>query len=79
AALGGTNVLGNGYQIGARATYRLPGDKVSQQISFGPDFKNFKENISLAGKALQPTRIRYLPFVTEYALSGADEVSSFGF
>jgi len=78
AALGGTNVLGNGYQIGARATYRLPGDKVSQQISFGPDFKNFKENISLAGKALQPTRIRYLPFVTEYSLSGADETSSFG-
>ncbi|MEP9360957.1 ShlB/FhaC/HecB family hemolysin secretion/activation protein [Sphingomonas sp. KR3-1] len=78
AALGGTNVLGNGYQIGARVTYKLPSDKVSQQISFGPDFKDFKENISLNGTALQPTRIRYLPVVAEYSMSGADETSSFG-
>ncbi|WP_256731262.1 ShlB/FhaC/HecB family hemolysin secretion/activation protein [Sphingomonas sp. dw_22] len=78
AALGGTNVLGNGYQIGLRATYRLPGDKVFQQISFGPDFKSFKENISLDGRPLQPTKINYLPLVAEYALSGADDESTFG-
>lgn len=78
AALGGTNVLGNGYQIGARVTYRLPGDKLFQQISFGPDVKVFEENISLNGEALQPTQIRYLPVVAEYAMSGADETTSFG-
>jgi len=78
AALGGTNVLGNGYQIGLRATYRLPGDKLFQQLSFGPDFKSFKESISLDGRPLQPTAIRYVPIVAEYALSGADDVSSFG-
>lgn len=78
AALGGVNVLGNGYQIGVRATYRLPGDRVLQQLSFGPDFKSFKENISLQGKPLQPTRIRYVPLVAEYSASGAGERSSFG-
>ncbi|TGX48724.1 ShlB/FhaC/HecB family hemolysin secretion/activation protein [Sphingomonas gei] len=78
AALGGTNVLGNGYQIGARVTYRLPGDKLFQQISFGPDVKVFEENISLNGLALQPTQIRYLPLVGEYSMGGSDETTSFG-
>lgn len=78
AALGGTNVLGNGYQIGLRATYRLPSEKTFQQISFGPDFKAFKENISYQGAALQPTEIRYVPVVADYSLTGADERSSYG-
>lgn len=78
AALGGTNVLGNGYQIGARVVYRLPSENIFQQISFGPDVKSFDENISLDGRPLQPTHIRYLPLVAEYSLSGADEVSTFG-
>jgi len=78
AALGGTNVLGNGYQIGLRAIYRLPGDRLFQQISFGPDFKSFKENISLDGRPLQPTQIRYVPVVAEYAMSGGEDQSTFG-
>ncbi|MDF0490361.1 ShlB/FhaC/HecB family hemolysin secretion/activation protein [Sphingomonas sp. H39-1-10] len=78
AALGGTNVLGNGYQIGFRATYRLPSEKTFQQISFGPDFKSFKEAISLGETALQPTHIRYVPLVAEYALSGSDEHETYG-
>lgn len=78
AALGGTNVLGNGYQIGARATYRLPSETTFQQISFGPDFKSFKENIFLQGAAIQPTKIRYIPIVAEYSLSGSTETSSYG-
>jgi hemolysin activation/secretion protein len=78
AALGGTNVLGNGYQIGARAVYRLPSDTMLKQLSFGFDYKDFKENISLQGKPLQPTRIRYLPAVAEYAMSGSGAKSSFG-
>lgn len=78
AALGGTNVLGNGYQIGLRATYKLPGDKLYQQLSFGPDFKSFKESISLLGQPLQPTRIRYVPLVAEYSASGVGERSNFG-
>jgi hemolysin activation/secretion protein len=77
AALGGTNVLGNGTQIGLRATYRLPGDALSQQISFGPDFKAFKERLFLLGQPLRPTPIRYLPLVAEYSAGGGNEDASF--
>ena len=78
AALGGTNVLGNGYQVGARATYRLPATRSFQQISFGPDFKAFKETLSLSGTGLRPTRIRYLPLTAEYTLSGASDAETYG-
>ncbi|WP_422932685.1 ShlB/FhaC/HecB family hemolysin secretion/activation protein [Sphingobium cupriresistens] len=78
AALGGTNVLGNGYQIGLRATYRLPSTSSFQQISFGPDFKSFKERLSLEGTDLQPTQIRYVPLVAEYTLSGGSEQETYG-
>lgn len=78
AALGGTNVLGDGWQVGARAIYRLPGDKLSQQVSFGPDYKSFRENIALNGRPIQPTEIRYVPVVAEYSLSGGDEAARFG-
>lgn len=78
ASLGGVNVLGDGTQIGLRAQYRLPDDTTFQQISFGPDFKAFNEQLSLAGAPLRPVPIRYVPFVAEYAMSGADETTRFG-
>lgn len=78
AALGGTNVLGNGYQIGLRATYRLPSRNSFQQISFGPDFKSFKERLTLDATELQPTQIRYVPLVAEYTLSGGSEQEIYG-
>ncbi|MBV2150051.1 BamA/TamA family outer membrane protein [Sphingobium sp. AS12] len=78
AALGGTNVLGNGYQIGLRATYRLPSQNSFQQISFGPDFKSFKERLTLDDTELQPTQIRYVPLVAEYTLSGGNERETYG-
>jgi hemolysin activation/secretion protein len=77
AALGGTNVLGDGYQIGARAIYRLPSDTF-QQISFGVDFKNFNERIFLGDQPLDPAPIRYIPLVAEYTLAGSDEHQNFG-
>lgn len=79
AALGGTNVLGNGYQVGLRAIYKLPADKSYQTISFGPDFKDFKQDISIAGVSAGSAPIRYVPFVTEYSLSGASDKSSYDF
>ncbi|MEJ2458090.1 MAG: ShlB/FhaC/HecB family hemolysin secretion/activation protein [Novosphingobium sp.] len=78
AALGGTNVLGNGYQIGFRATYRLPSENTFQQISFGPDFKSFRERLTLDKTELQPTLIRYLPLVVEYTLSGGNPDETYG-
>ncbi|RIA46334.1 hemolysin activation/secretion protein [Hephaestia caeni] len=78
AALGGTNVLGNGYQIGLRATYRLPSKNTFQQISFGPDFKSFREQLTFEQEQLTPTLIRYVPLVAEYTLSGGSETETYG-
>lgn len=78
AALGGTNVLGNGGQIGLRAIYRLPSDDNFQQISFGADFKDFNERISLGNQPLDPAPVRYVPLVAEYSLAGANETETYG-
>jgi len=77
AALGGSNVLGNGYQVGVRAIYRLPSKSLFQSISFGPDFKDFKQNIFVAGQLAGEAPIRYIPVVAEYSLSGGGEHSQF--
>ncbi|WP_375287347.1 ShlB/FhaC/HecB family hemolysin secretion/activation protein [Sphingomonas sp.] len=78
AALGGTNVLGNGYQVGVRATYKLPSDGTYQAITFGPDFKDFQQDITVGGVPAGSAPIRYIPITAEYALSGGDENTSFG-
>lgn len=51
ASLGGTNVLGNGYAIGARAILNLPSKRSGffHSVNFGIDYKNFDESISIAG------------------------------
>lgn len=77
AALGGSNVLGDGYQIGLRAIYRLPAEKTFQSISFGPDFKDFQQNIFVGGVAAGSAPIRYIPMVAEYSLAGADDKNSY--
>lgn len=79
AALGGTNVLGNGYQIGVRAIYKLPASSTYQSISFGPDFKDFQQDITIDGKDAGSAPIRYIPIVAEYSLSGATDKSSYDF
>ena len=79
AALGGTNVLGNGYQIGVRAVYKLPADKTYQSISIGPDFKDFQQDITVGGEDAGSAPIRYIPIVAEYSLSGATDTSSYDF
>jgi hemolysin activation/secretion protein len=76
AALGGTNVLGNGYQLGVRGIYRLPGDQLFQTIAFGPDFKNFDQDIFVEGVSVGEAPIRYIPFVVEYSLAKESEFSS---
>lgn len=73
AALGGTNVLGNGYQIGARAIYHLASSGSQQQFSFGFDYKNFKQNILVAGVPTSTAPIRYLPIELEYTVAGGSE------
>ena len=72
AALGGTAVLGNGYDVGIRGVYRLPGSGVEQTVSFGFDYKNFKEDVFVPSSdpTIPDTTIRtpiaYVPLTVSY-------------
>lgn len=77
ASLGGSSVLGNGFQVGARVLYRLPSADTSQSISFGADFKDFKQKIAVSGTIASSAPVRYIPVELQYALSGANERRSF--
>ncbi len=77
AALGGTQVLGNGYQVGARAIYRLSGEKTDQSFSVGFDYKDFKENLVLNDNSSIKSPIRYIPLVLGYSLSIPTDKSQF--
>ena len=73
AALGGTNVLGNGYQIGAKAIWRVPTARDYHAFNVGIDYKDFKQNIALAGKRISQAPIRYMPVAIGYNFSTAHE------
>lgn len=73
AALGGTNVLGNGYQVGAQVIYRLPNKRNYQAFRVGVDYKDFKQNIGLSGAAISQAPIRYLPLALGYDFSATRE------
>jgi hemolysin activation/secretion protein len=77
AALGGTNVLGNGYQVGLRAAYRLPSTSSFQVFGLAADFKNFDQDVILNGVSVGATPIRYVPLTFDYTISAADADSRF--
>ena len=77
AAASGSSVLGNGYQVGVRAQYQLSTEHTQQTISFGPDFKNFKQNIKVGTALASSAPIRYVPLEVQYTLSGATEHSNY--
>ncbi|MGV3510844.1 MAG: ShlB/FhaC/HecB family hemolysin secretion/activation protein [Novosphingobium sp.] len=77
AALGGTNVLGDGFQIGLRGIYRLPSKSSSQSISFGVDYKDFNQQIFVGGVNAGTTPINYLPMVVEYTYAKGGEYTQF--
>lgn len=69
AALGGTNVIGDGYQAGLRAIVSLPSSRpqLFHSINVGFDYKNFKEEIVLAGAdATVLTPIDYVALSSTY-------------
>jgi hemolysin activation/secretion protein len=81
AALGGTNVLGNGYQIGGRAIVRLPGTRLLQTVNFGLDYKDFKENIVIPNAdptlpaGVIETPIAYVPLTVAYSVQRATDTT----
>ncbi len=79
AALGGTQVLGNGYQVGVRAIYRLVGEKTDQSFSIGLDYKDFKQNIVLKDNSITKSPIRYIPLTLGYTWSRAGDKSQLDF
>lgn len=76
AALGGTNVLGNGYQIGAQAIYRLPFDRDYHAFRVGIDYKDFKQDIGLRGTTISNAPISYVPMTLGYNASISREKSA---
>jgi hemolysin activation/secretion protein len=73
AALGSTTVIGDGTIVGLRYIHPLPArGGISQSLTTGVDYKDFKENVVLSGAASIQTPIRYLPFSVSYAL-GIDD------
>ncbi|WP_420383908.1 ShlB/FhaC/HecB family hemolysin secretion/activation protein [Novosphingobium sp.] len=77
ASLGGSAVLGNGFQVGGRLLYRLPVSAGSQTFSFGLDYKDFKQKIVVNGVQASTAPIRYVPFEVQYARAGASEHTSY--
>ena len=66
ASLGGTNVLGKGFDVGVRAVVQLPAlADMSQSISFGLDYKHFDQTIQFGSTATQ-VPLRYAPFTLAY-------------
>ncbi len=82
-ALGGTRVLGDGYDLGARLIYRIPTDTVFQSVSFGFDYKNFNEDITVPSAdpatpdATIRTPVRYVPITATYSAQYATDNASF--
>ncbi|MFM9976628.1 MAG: ShlB/FhaC/HecB family hemolysin secretion/activation protein [Sphingomonadaceae bacterium] len=77
AALGGSNVLGKGYQIGVRAGLRLPARDTSQSVGFAVDYKDFEQDVIISGGSVGQTPIRYLPVTVDYSVFGSDADSGF--
>lgn len=81
AALGGSQVLGNGYAVGTRAIYRFPG-RTEQSLTFGFDWKDFDQDILVpTGPTTPPgliqTPISYIPLVLSYSRQSVSETSAF--
>ena len=77
ASAGGSSVLGNGYQVGVRAIYHLPSEHSQQSVSFGPDFKNFKQNIAVNGVLASASPVRYIPLELQYSIAGGTEHTNY--
>jgi hemolysin activation/secretion protein len=78
ASVGGSTVLGAGYQVGVRAQYVTSSEHLQRTFSFGPDFKDFKQKLTVAGAPASNAPVRYVPVELQYAVTGASEHSNYG-
>jgi len=69
ATLGGVDVLGPGHTIGARGIYQFPAlGPISQSLSFGLDYKDFREVDTLATSQVTGGGVAYWPLNATYTL-----------
>jgi hemolysin activation/secretion protein len=69
STVGNTNVVGDGQVIGVRALASLRGgDGFFDTLSAGIDYKNFTQDVTLAGATL-PSPITYYPVTATYSAS----------
>jgi len=70
ASVGGLSVIGTGYIFGARLVKPLGSvDNFYHSLSFGFDYKDFNQGLSLVGQDTQQTPITYVPFQIGYDAS----------
>jgi hemolysin activation/secretion protein len=72
AAVGGINVIGNGDIVGARYIVPLPGNGPTfyHNLTAGIDYKNFKQDVTLAGADTSiDTPIEYMPLTLDYSVT----------
>lgn len=73
SSLGSTNVVGKGQDVGIRAQIVLPsGNGFSQALSTGIDYKNFGQDVTLAGAA-SGSPVTYYPLTASYSASWLGE------
>lgn len=66
ATIGGSNVLGKGHSYGVSAIYTIPSTgNWSNSLSAGIDFKDFDEQLDLAGES-DKVPLQYAPFTFAY-------------
>lgn len=74
ATLGDLSVLGSGNIFGARWVIPLPSrEQLFHSLTLGVDYKDFLDEMLLAGANTGHTPIRYLPFSVAYGASLADQ------
>lgn len=80
AVLDTTSALGNGDIVGARWSLPLPGDAGwFHSLSFGAEYKSFKENLVVTGLEPVQAPIRYFPLSVSYNGGLTDAAGEWGF
>ncbi len=80
AALSDFTVIGNGDIVGARLVDPLPPiGSLYQSLTFGIDYKDFKENITQPGTPGSQTPIRYVPGSVTWSGTRADKSGEWQF
>ncbi len=76
ATVGGTNIVGPGEIVGARAVMTLPSrDGLFHTLSVGPDFKHFEQTVAVGSDSFS-SPVTYYPLVASYGATFQGEKST---